>query len=142
MNERLLIIEDDQSLGSLLTESLARNNIVFDWAHDGEEALAFCKDHTYKIMLLDIMLPKKDGFEVLKELARAGNKTPVIVMTILTTDEVSKRLSGYPIEKIFIKSQVSIFEIVDYVATAIRGAVGTGDTRKPGDTEIARHVRY
>ena len=76
----LLLIEDDIELSNLLCEYLQSQNHTVSQAFDGEAGLAMAKADNFDVILLDIMLPKLDGFEVLKQL-RQTHLTPVIMLT-------------------------------------------------------------
>lgn len=77
---KLLLIDDDHELTELLTEYLNSQGFDITVAHDGEQGLNMANDKQYDLILLDVMLPKLDGFEVLKQL-RTTNKTPVLMLT-------------------------------------------------------------
>ncbi len=78
---RLLLAEDEKALSKALTAILERNHYSVDAVYDGEEALAYLQSNTYDAVILDIMMPKKDGIEVLKELRKAQNNIPVLLLT-------------------------------------------------------------
>lgn len=78
---RILIVEDDHKLGSLLEQGLQEDGFEVARASDGEEALAKVVAAEYDLILLDYMLPKKSGYEVTVELRRAGNRTPILMLT-------------------------------------------------------------
>lgn len=78
---RLLLAEDEKALSKALTAILERNHYSVDAIYDGEEALAYLQSDTYDAVILDIMMPKKDGIEVLKELRKAQNNIPVLLLT-------------------------------------------------------------
>ncbi|NOU51611.1 response regulator transcription factor [Pseudoalteromonas sp. JBTF-M23] len=77
---KLLLIEDDRALSDLLKEYLTTQGCNVSQAFDGEEGLLQATSEQYDVILLDVMLPRLDGFEVLKRL-RASNLTPVIMLT-------------------------------------------------------------
>ena len=77
---KLLLIEDDLELSNLLTEYLESQNHMVTQSFDGEAGLATAQTHKFDVILLDIMLPKLDGFEVLKAL-RLNDLTPVVMLT-------------------------------------------------------------
>ncbi|NQZ07246.1 MAG: response regulator [Algicola sp.] len=77
---KLLLIDDDQELTELLTEYLSSQGLNITVAHDGEAGLNKANATQFDLILLDVMLPKMDGFEVLKQL-RTTNKTPVLMLT-------------------------------------------------------------
>ncbi|AOT09586.1 response regulator [Pseudoalteromonas luteoviolacea] len=80
MSTSILIIDDDQSLCELLTEYLETEQFNVECKFDGEQGLNSALMNTYGVILLDVMMPKKDGFEVLKSL-RLEKMTPVIMLT-------------------------------------------------------------
>jgi two-component system response regulator CpxR len=77
---KLLLVDDDFELSELLTEYLTNQGFNITVAHDGEAGLAKANANQFDLILLDVMLPKMDGFEVLKQL-RISNKTPVLMLT-------------------------------------------------------------
>lgn len=78
---KILIVEDEQALLEQLKRSFENNRYIVDTASDGDEALDKLFNSSFDIVLLDIMLPKRDGLSVLKEIRRAGIKTPVLMLT-------------------------------------------------------------
>lgn len=84
---KLLLVEDSTQLNKALSTILKRNSFVVDSAYDGEEALLFIEQYTYDIIVLDVMMPKLNGFEVLKIMRDKGIETPVIMLTAKSTVE-------------------------------------------------------
>ena len=84
---KLLLVEDSVQLNKALSTVLKRNSFVVDSAFDGEEALILLKDYQYDIVILDIMLPKIDGIEVLKKARASGIHTPIIMLTAKSTTD-------------------------------------------------------
>lgn len=84
---KLLLVEDNVQLNKALSTLLKRNSYLVDSAFDGEEALIFLKDYDYDVIVLDIMLPKIDGLEVLKRARSNGITTPIIMLTAKSTIE-------------------------------------------------------
>ncbi len=78
---KILIVDDDPDLLEELRETLKQERYEVDTAADGEAALDKLFDNAYDLVLLDIMLPKIDGLEVLKEIRDGGIKTPVLMLT-------------------------------------------------------------
>jgi len=78
---RILIVEDDHKLGALLEQGLQEDGFEVVRANDGEEAVAKAVAADYDLILLDYMLPKKNGYEVTVELRRAGWRTPILMLT-------------------------------------------------------------
>ena len=84
---KILLVEDTEQLNKALTTVLRRNSYVVDSAFDGEEALIFIDQYQYDLIILDIMLPKVNGLEVLKRIRGSNNQTPVLLLTAKSTTE-------------------------------------------------------
>ena len=84
---KLLLVEDSLQLNKALTTVLKRNSFVVDSAFDGEEALIYLEQYTYDVIILDIMLPKVNGLEVLKKARENRIETPIIMLTAKSTTE-------------------------------------------------------
>lgn len=78
---RLLLAEDEISLSKAITTILKKNNYTVDAAYDGVEALEYLEMNEYDGIILDVMMPRKDGISVLKQIRRTGNCVPVIMLT-------------------------------------------------------------
>lgn len=84
---KILLVEDSLQLNKALSTVLKRNSYIVDSAFDGEEALLFLKQCTYDAIILDIMLPKVNGLEVLKSAREQKLETPIIMLTAKSTTE-------------------------------------------------------
>ncbi|HIV92391.1 MAG TPA: response regulator transcription factor [Candidatus Eisenbergiella stercoravium] len=89
---RLLVAEDQKDLNDIITKTLTRNHYTVDFCFDGEEALDYLDMTEYDAVILDIMMPKKNGLEVLKTLRASGNSVPVLLLT--ARDSISDRVTG------------------------------------------------
>lgn len=89
---RILIVDDEEILLEQIRLALVQQKYTVDTAADGEEALDKIYVEPYDLVLLDIMLPKKDGFEVLLELRNAKKSTPVLMLTAKGT--IDDRIKG------------------------------------------------
>jgi len=78
---RILVVDDERNLTEQIRLALSQQKYTVDTASDGQEALNKIFTESYDLILLDIMLPKKDGFEVLSELRDEKKSTPVIILT-------------------------------------------------------------
>ena len=78
---RVLVVEDEPALAFSLKLDLETEGYVVETVSDGEAAVRQARDSAFDLILLDVMLPKKDGFEVLRELRRAGLTTYIILLT-------------------------------------------------------------
>jgi len=89
---KILIVEDEPELSDQLRLTLSNQRYMVDIAEDGEAALDKLFDNPYDLILLDIMLPRIDGFEVLSEIRKAGIDTPVLMLT--AKGEVEEKIKG------------------------------------------------
>lgn len=89
---RILLIEDERSLSKAIVALLEKNNYSADAVFDGEEAIAYAQEGCYDAIILDLMLPKKDGISVLRELRQGGNNTPVLILS--AKSEVDDKVLG------------------------------------------------
>jgi DNA-binding response OmpR family regulator len=81
----VLIVEDEKKMAELLKKGLEEENHSVSLAHDGRDALEMAQAHDYDAIVLDLMLPGIDGFEVARRLRKGGNKTPILVLTARDT---------------------------------------------------------
>ena len=89
---RVLVVEDEVRLAATLQDLLELNGYTVDVCHDGEAGLDNALTSIYDVILLDVMLPKLDGFTVLRRLRAEGNTTPVLMLT--ARSDLSDRVRG------------------------------------------------
>ena len=89
---RLLLAEDEKELSAALTAVLEHNHYSVDAVYDGQDALDYALTENYDGIILDIMMPKKSGLEVLAELRRSNINTPILMLT--AKSEVNDRVTG------------------------------------------------
>lgn len=89
---RLLLAEDERALSKALTAILEKNNYSVDAAYDGQEALDYLEADNYDGVILDIMMPKVDGIQVLKEIRKKGSLIPVLLLT--AKSEIDDKVLG------------------------------------------------
>ena len=80
MGNRILVVDDEKSIVKGLKFSLEKENMIVDCAYDGEEAVNLASQNEYDMVLLDVMLPKLDGFEVCQKI-REFSSMPIIMLT-------------------------------------------------------------
>jgi len=83
---RILIVEDEPDIASILADDLRMDGHQVEIATDGDAAMRRARDHRWDLILLDLMLPRKDGLEVCRELRRARVGTPIIMLTARTQE--------------------------------------------------------
>jgi two-component system copper resistance phosphate regulon response regulator CusR len=89
---RVLIVEDEPKSAAYLRKGLTENGYIADLAQDGEDGLYLAQNSDYDLLILDVMLPRLDGWSVVAELRRAGKQTPVLFLT--ARDSVPDRVKG------------------------------------------------
>ncbi len=89
---RVLLVEDEARLAAFLAKGLREHSFAVDVAGDGEAALYYAAVNEYDLVILDIMLPVKDGFAVCQELRKEGFRQPVLMLT--ARDSVNDRVTG------------------------------------------------
>lgn len=115
MNKKILVVEDDQLLREFYQELLTSEGYLADAAPDGESALAKIQNQEYDLILLDIMLPKKDGVEILRELKTKGPKKKdavIVMLTNLGQDAVIKECFDLGAQGYLIKSALNPDEVL------------------------------
>lgn len=115
---KILIVEDEEALSRVMAEKLKNGGYETEIAKDGAEALPMAKKFQPDLILLDLLLPQKNGFEVLRDLKKEGSlkDVPVIVLSNLDQDEdIKKAMAGGAVDY-FVKSQHPINEIIEKVA--------------------------
>ncbi|MGD0667746.1 MAG: response regulator transcription factor [Bryobacteraceae bacterium] len=89
---RILLVEDDARMAGVIGKGLREQAYAVDVARDGEEALYQAAINAYDVLVLDVLLPRKDGRAVCRELRAAGTRTPILMLTALGT--VDDRVEG------------------------------------------------
>ena len=89
---KVLVIEDSARLRKALKEGLTRSGFVVDLAADGEEGLSYIETNNYDVIVLDILMPRLDGFSLLKKIRLGGNNVHVLVLS--AKDQIEDRIKG------------------------------------------------
>src|SRR5438477_1688311 len=89
---RILVVEDEPTIARTLRQALAEEGYSADVAADGEEGLRLGRTYDYDLVILDLLLPKRHGLSVLRELRRAKPSLPILVVTAL--DQVEEKIDG------------------------------------------------
>ncbi|BCL68806.1 DNA-binding response regulator [Vibrio nigripulchritudo] len=92
-DKKILIVEDNIELQGILADFLEVKGADVDFASDGEQGIQLATECRFDAVILDVMMPKKDGIQVIKELRNAGNDLPVLMLTALNSKE--DLLNGY-----------------------------------------------
>jgi len=118
---KILIIEDEEALRRVLQEKLQKSGFEVSAAKDGVEGWDMAKSKNPDIILLDLILPKRSGFDVLEMLKKDTElkNIPVFILSNLAEDESLKKALAMGAEDYFVKTQHPINEVVEKVKTRL-----------------------
>lgn len=117
--KRILIIEDEKPLSHALKLKLGHEGYDVVVAGDGEEGLRLATQEKFDLILIDIIMPKMDGFATLAALKAAGSKVAVIVLSNLGQQEDIEKANGLGVLDYMVKSNTPISKIVEVVNTVL-----------------------
>ena len=138
---RILVVEDEQDLNRILAKTLTAEGYSVDTCFDGVEALDYLEGAEYDAIVLDVMMPRMDGFSLLAQMRESGNETPVIFLT--AKDSVPDRVRGLDAgADDYLVKPFDIVELIARVESVLRRTGKTGDRYTVGDVCIdARAMR-
>jgi DNA-binding response OmpR family regulator len=116
---RMLIVEDDDSIAHFLTLSFEAECFAVDVAYDGEDGSFLGRTNDYDIILLDNILPKKNGYDVCKEIRAHGKITPILVLSATTDTEMKVRLLNAGADD-YLTKPFSSYELLARVRALLR----------------------
>lgn len=119
MAKKILIAEDDQPMARALELKLQKEGFDILVVADGEEAVKLIEAEKPDLVLLDLMMPKKDGFGVLADLKAKGIVVPIFITSNLSQEEDRQKAKELGAQDFLVKSDTSIIEIVRKVKEAI-----------------------
>ena len=138
---RILVVEDEADLNLLLCKVLTKAGYTVDGCLDGEDAQAHLLGAAYDGILLDVMLPKKDGYTLVQELRDQGNDTPVLFLT--ARDSVIDKVAGLDSgADDYITKPFAIEELLARIRAALRNKSGRGGhmlAAGPLSMDVERH---
>lgn len=132
---RILIAEDDADIAMGLEDDLRAEGYETEVVRDGEIAAARAAEPGWDLVLLDVMLPRKDGFEICRSLRRAGVHTPILLLTA-KSQEAEKVLGLDLGADDYVTKPFSPRELRARIKALLRRATATGDTYTFGDIEV------
>ena len=132
---RILIVEDDADIALGLEHDLAGEGYHVEVARDGDTAIARGADPQWDLIVLDVMLPRRDGFDVCRDLRRAGVRTPIIMLTA-RAQEAEKILGLELGADDYVTKPFSPRELRARIKAMLRRAAPVGDIYGFGDVEV------
>jgi DNA-binding response OmpR family regulator len=133
---RILVVEDEPAIALALGDDLRLDGYEVEVVGDGESAVEMARGQPYDLLLLDVMLPKKDGFQVCRELRRAGVQTPILILTARTHE--AEKVMGLDLgADDYLTKPYGRHELRARVRALIRRAApGSEETCRFGDVEV------
>jgi DNA-binding response OmpR family regulator len=120
---RVLVVEDEADLASTLRRALGEAHFAVDIADDGDEAQFMLREVSYDAVVLDLMVPKRSGWELLRDMRRAGARTPVLILTAL--DGVEDRVRALDLgADDYLPKPFAIAELVARLRALVRRSTG------------------
>ena len=119
--KRILIVEDDPALAKALSDKFAREGLDVLQAKNGEEGILMAIEQHPHILLLDLLMPKMDGIQMLKELRKDqwGHEVPVVMLTNLESDEKAVEALEEGAYDFLLKSETKLEDVVSIVKTRL-----------------------
>ncbi len=132
----ILVVEDENKTAAYLKKGLLENHFAVDVAQQGDEGLELALSGTYDLLILDVMLPRRDGWSILSELRRAGKQTPVLFLT--ARDAVRHRVKGLELgADDYLVKPFAFSELLARIHSILRRTVGSQpETLQLADLEI------
>lgn len=112
---KILVAEDEESLTNAFSIKLRAAGFQIDIARDGNDVMKMIEENKYDLVLLDLLMPNKDGFEVLKEMKLLKNAPDVIVLSNLSQEEDIEKTKDLGAVDFWIKSNFQLSQIVEFL---------------------------
>lgn len=116
----VLIAEDNAFLAGMMAKIIKANDVGVDVVHDGKNAVEFLKKQSPNLVLLDLLLPGSDGFDVLAYLKEAKSRVPVVILSNLSDSATRKRCEGFGVKEYYVKSDIDEDQIWSVVKKWLR----------------------
>ncbi len=113
--KKILIAEDEKPLARAISLKLQIEGFITEVVNSGEEIEKKIMTEDYDLILMDLMMPKLDGFSVIEQIKASGLKVPIIVMSNLSQDTDRTRAINAGVIAYFVKSDIKLFEVVAFI---------------------------
>ena len=134
---RVLVVEDEKHLNRIITEAMEDEGYSVDSCFNGADALDYALSAVYDVMILDIMLPKLDGLELVRRLRRGGNHTPVLFLTARDEEiDVVRGLDAGGSD--YVTKPFRMQELLSRIRAQLRRTQGAPDVLTRGDISVDR----
>lgn len=134
--DKVLLVEDDESLGTVVKDALEQEGYRVEWQREGDVAMRRALEGRYDLIVLDLMLPRVDGYEICRRVRAAKNRTPVLMLTARGREE--DRVKGLDLgADDYVPKPFSMMELLARVRARIRATKPvTPDRLRVGDAEV------
>jgi DNA-binding response OmpR family regulator len=127
-SHRALIVEDDESIRRLLTKFLDQENISSECAADGQTAIELLASKEYSVVVLDLMVPGANGFQIIDHLKRTGSPTPVAVVSAVSQRSLSNL--DLDVVKIVVAKPFDVDELTRAIVSLCKEYEATDSAKK------------
>ncbi|WP_024787590.1 MULTISPECIES: response regulator transcription factor [unclassified Lebetimonas] len=132
---KILLIEDDEKIGENIKEYLKKENFRVDWAKDGEEGYYLAQNNKYDVLIVDWMLPKMSGIELIKKLREKDILTPALILT--AKSDLEDKLEGLSVADDYLTKPFDFEELVARIKALFRRSKNIKENiLKVGDLEL------
>jgi len=114
-NKKILIIEDELALARVLSLKITSAGYACEVANDGDSGFKLLSNNVYSLVLLDLILPGLDGFEILEKCKTLKHKSPIVILSNLNQGDDMKRAKDLGATDFFVKSDMQLSDIINYV---------------------------
>src|SRR5256884_2319665 len=130
MTPRILLVEDELGLVMTLTDRLTNEGYTVEAAHDGEAGLARATSEAFDLIILDVMLPRRGGFDICRDLRQRGVRTPIIMLT--ARGQITDKVVGLKIgADDYVTKPFEMMELLARVEAQLRRATIGGASVTP-----------
>jgi two-component system, OmpR family, response regulator VicR len=120
--KKVMLVEDDRFLSSIIKTRLEKDGLLVTQAFDGEDAIKRLTEEQPDLIILDLIMPKMNGFEVLKEISTTPGleKTPVVIVSNLAQDSDIEKARQLGAKEYFVKVKVSVDDLVGKIENLVQ----------------------
>lgn len=119
IKSKVLVVEDEKPLAKILENELQASGFNTKYASNGKEAIDLLANEKFDVILLDLLMPVMDGFQVMDELSKRGDRTPVIVITNLGQAEDKAKVTSLGAKEYLIKTDTPMAELIQRVKSFV-----------------------
>lgn len=135
VQRRILVIDDEPPIRALVAKIVQRAGLTVDTARDGAEAIAMLQSNDYSVVVVDLMMPRVDGFEVIDFVKRSGRRHPAVIVATAGDAAALRRLDASVVHSI-VRKPFEIDVLGDLIAAAAAGV--EDEIREQSESTLVR----